>query len=324
MKRGLISWDKGALPASVFDARLGKLRKALAERDLPAAVVYCEIWRANQVRFLSNLMLYWNRALLVVPRQQPPILICGLSPRVYPWIRSVTVLEDIRPNNNPARGVLQLCSESQWKRIGVLDLPQVPHDIHSAFLASPIAVENIASETLPEFCADEPEISMRRRAAALGRRIVAEEMPKGAGTLDYHFVGRLERTFRRAGAEDLVVLLSNGDSAPRPARGVTLGGGFSLSVAMEYRGHWVKLVRTQAAEASLTKRSESLFKDWNSPTDFPVRTEMLSGSYPYESCDRSQITRGDIFALTVESSVGGHRAFYGDTCWWGPNGVELL
>jgi hypothetical protein len=113
MKRGWITWDKTELPPSAFDARLAIVRKHLAENDLPALVVYTDVWRSNQGRYLANFMPYWNRALLVIPRDSAPILLCGLSPRVYPWIRSVTILEDIRPNMN----LPKLCDENGWKKV---------------------------------------------------------------------------------------------------------------------------------------------------------------------------------------------------------------
>ncbi len=327
MKRGWITWDRTELPVSVFEARVQAIRKVLAERDLPALAVYTDIWRSNQARYFSNVMPYWNRAILVVSREKPPILICGLSPRVYPWIRSITILDDIRPNNNLAKGLLQLCTEFHWKRIGAMDLPQMPQDINASICSGEVDVADVPSQSVYDLGADESEISMRRRAAEMARRIVGEELPKGVGTLDYQFVGRLERAFRRAGAEDLVILLSDGKTAPLPAKGRTLEEGFSLALALEYRGHWVKLSRPQVSAES-TNSIRNLFHgaldNLKAPSDGSIYTEKLSGSYPYESCERSAIARGWIFALHVESDFGGRRTFYGDTCWYGQNGVELL
>src|SRR5580658_10252361 len=211
MKRGWITWDKTELPPSAFESRLAVVRQHLAASDLPALVVYTDVWRSNQGRYLANFMPYWNRALLVIPRDSAPVLLCGLSPRVYPWIRSVTILEDIRPNMNLAK----MCDENGWANIGVLDLPQLPFD-----LPVPNGVDVPWSAIHPE--PDEAELAMYRRAAKMAREILAEEPLVG---LDHEFVGRLERKFRRAGAEDLVIQVI----------------GDSVSVAMEYRGHWVKI-----------------------------------------------------------------------------------
>jgi hypothetical protein len=294
MKRGWITWDKTELPPSAFDARLAVVRKHLAEKDLPALVVYTDVWRSNQGRYLANFMPYWNRALLVIPRDSAPVLLCGLSPRVYPWIRSVTILEDIRPNMNLAK----MRDDNGWERIGVLDLPLFPYD-----LSVPSSVDIPWSAIHPE--PDEAELSMYRRAAKMAREILAEESPSG---LDHEFVGRLEQKFRRAGAEDLVVLVTNGDTVPLPPKGLTLGATSSVSAAMEYRGHWVRIVGSGFQPAA----------------GLPPGVQIISGPYPYEYCRSEDLKAGAIFAAVTESRVNGKRIFQGDTYWLGPNGPELL
>ena len=124
MKRGLIAWDRAQLPSAVFDSRLARARAALAERSLPALLVYTDVWRSNQARFLTNFMPYWNRSLVVIPRDSPPVLLCALSPRVYPWIKSVTVFEDIRPASEidaDPRSALRGAPVAQARRSGSAD-----------------------------------------------------------------------------------------------------------------------------------------------------------------------------------------------------------
>jgi Xaa-Pro aminopeptidase len=238
MKRGLITWDKAELPPSVFEARLARARAALAKNDLPALLVYSDVWRSNEGRHLTNYMPYWNRSLIVIPREQPPVLLCGLSPRVYPWIKSVTIFEEIRPASKLVPTLLQLCAERGWTKLGVLDLPRLTHEIYSPLSESAVSLSDIQIELT-----DDAEIAMIRRAEQMAQQILSAELSKGVGLTDYQFSGLLERAFRRAGAEDLVLLFSTGDSAPRPARGTTLGDKYSVAVALEYRGHWARVMR---------------------------------------------------------------------------------
>jgi hypothetical protein len=298
MKRGWITWDKTELPPSAFDARLAVVRKHLAAADLPALVVYTDVWRSNQGRYLANFMPYWNRALLVIPRDGAPALLCGLSPRVYPWIRSVTILEDIRPNMNLAK----MCGDNGWASVGVLDLAQLPFD-----LTVPNAIDVPWSAIHPE--PDEAELSMYRRAAKMARETLHEELPSGLGLVDHEFVGQLERRYRRAGAEDLVILVTNGDSPPLPPNGSILKPSFSISVAFEYRGHWVKVALPFGGMSTEVAG---------------VKTELLSGPYPYETCTLADLPPGSIFALVTESRVDGKRIFDASTFRRGPNGSELL
>jgi Xaa-Pro aminopeptidase len=236
MKRGLIIWDKTELPPAVFETRLAKVRRALAAQDLPALLVYSDVWRSREGRHLTNYMPYWNRSLIVIPREQPPVLLCGLSPRVYPWIKSVTIFEEIRPASKLVPTLVQLCSERAWTKLGVLDLARLPHEIQLPLEASQVEAADVQLDLT-----DEAETAMDRRAAQMAREILTAELPRGAGLTDYQFSGRLERAFRRAGAEDLVLLFSTGGSAPRPARGDLLGDRYSVAVALEYRGHWARI-----------------------------------------------------------------------------------
>ncbi len=274
MKRGLITWDRDELPPAVFETRLNAARQKLSERDLPALLVYTDVWRSNQARFLTNYMPYWNRSLAVIPRDGAPVLLCGLSPRVYPWIKSVTVFEDVRPASKLVQTLLQLCSERGWTKLGVLDLSRLPQEV-----SVPLELYDVQLGLV-----DDTELAMRRRAAQLARKILSEELSSGAS--DRELSGRLELAFRRAGAEDLILRLDKG----------------SVAVAMEYRGHWVKLARPRIAEAALRERFIAALANGDG------LIENLSGPCPYE------IGPGEIFALHVNSGPG---VLYGDTCWQG-------
>ena len=81
---------------------------------------------------------------------------------------------------------------------------------------------------------------------------------------------------------------------PAPPTGTTLEKHFSVSVAMEYRGHWVRLSRYHgdAKPEGLAVASTS---------------ERLDGTYPYES------GAGKIESVHTEFNQNGKRLFYGDT-----------
>ena len=316
MKRGLIQWDRAELPASAFESRLARVRGVLTERGLPALLVYSDVWRANQARFLTNFMPYWNRSLVLLPADGAPVLLCGLSPRAYPWIRSVTVFEEVRPAGKLIPAVTQLCAERGWRRLGVLDLLQLPLEVCGPLRQSDLELADVAAHEV--IVADEPELAMRRRAAKLAREVLIEELPKGTGLSDFKFSGRLERALRLAGAEDLVIQLSTGKTAPRPASGATLGNEYSVSLALEYCGHWVRVTRAQASNSALTLLGERFHSAMSDPSS--GWREDLSGSYPFES----GAVGTPAFTLQIETIAVSGRLFYGDTCRQSGKGIELL
>ena len=178
----------------------------------------------------------------------------------------------------------------------------LPIEIHSRL--GEIETVDVPSETI---CApDDAELSMRCRAVTLARQILEEQLPRGAGLLDHHFVGELERAFRLAGAEDLVIRLGSAGVVPRPAHGSNLGDSYSAAVALEYCGHWVKVARAHASP-SIVQALRSRFDAALASGEGHI--ENLTRPYPYETAlDWSK--RGSIFALHVEH-IG---LFFGDTC----------
>jgi hypothetical protein len=314
MKRGLIHWDRNELPAAAFDARLEGLNQLCATFDVPAIVAYSDVWRSNDVRFVSNYMPYWNRALTVVPRGEKPILLCSLSPRVYPWIKSVTVHETILASPSLPAQLAKLCAEKGWKRIGMVDALGLPNDLYTQLHGGPVALVDIPHSVFRP-AVTESEVAMHRRGAVLAREILDAQLKRtGSGLNDYQLAGRLEQSLRRAGAEDLVVLIANGRSAPLPAAGHRVGESTSATVAFEYNGHWVKLSRNVAAVATSLPPA----------ADLESHVESLSGRYPWEGIASTPSGGKMITAIQVRIPQGEQYLYYGDTGLQGPAGWQTL
>lgn len=315
MKRGLITWDDEATPRAALEARLERAREAAADAKAPAAVIYTDVWRSNQARYLTNFMPYWNRSLLVVPTEGEPVLICGLSPRGYPWIQSVTLLKDIRPGKNLASRLLELASERGWTRVGAVDIGDFPYEILRALERAPIELLPIDGSFFR--VADDTERALRKKTARLTRQLVERSLDAGAFEADVQVVATLERAFRRAGFEDLVVRVSDGSSAPRPASGGKLGGAFSVLVAAEYRGHWVQIARTSAPDELVTRlhrRFDSVLSHLSGAPDNVLYLYDLSGSHPFRAIGADAArSPGRLVAVHVEDRAS-QRFFHGDTC----------
>jgi hypothetical protein len=314
MKRGLISWDKTQLPQSAFDARLELVNQRSAEFNVPAIAAYSDVWRSNDVRYISNYMPYWNRALTVVPRGEKPILLCSLSPRVYPWIKSVTIHEVIVPSPSLPVQIEKLCAERGWNRLGMLDATGLPNDLYTQLQASKVEIVDIPREGVRPSITDS-ELSMHREAARRTREILEEHLTAAvAGQTDHAFVGEIERKLRRAGAEDLVVLVSDGRTAPMSASGKLLSAASSVVVALENNGHWAKVARNVAGVTSPLPPGP----------DAVMHLETLSGPYTWEGIESLDQAQGAVVALQVEINRNGRRLYYGDTCAHRPEGWEIL
>jgi hypothetical protein len=312
MKRGLIHWDAAQLPPAAFAARLANIHHHCERLDVPALAAYCDVWRSNDVRYISNYMPYWNRALTIVPRGEKPLLLCSLSPRVYPWIKSVTIHEVVIASPSLPAQLAKLCEERGWTRLGMLDVKGLPHDLYTQISAGSVRMVDLPRDQF-HVTPDSAELDMYRHAARDARHVLERQLTsRVVGLRDHEVVGELEREFRRAGAEDLVVLVSDGRSVPLPPSGKEFGPDSSVCVALERNGHWVKISRNVAGLSAPLSLADPR----------TTRIEKLSGPYSWECINSPE--EGALVALQVEINRSGDRLFFGDTGVHHHGRLELL
>jgi hypothetical protein len=241
----------------------------------------------------------------------------------------VTILDDIRASPKLLDNLLNVCTEFSWKRLGILDIERLPQQIYGPLMSSGLSLVNISAEHSLDPAADPKELSMWRKGVSMARRILETELSQVPAGTDFALAGRLERAFRRAGIEDLSLLFSDGNSAPAPARGTELIGGFSVVAAAEYRGYWVRLARVQGVPSSVKQARErfedvlrKLGRENVSPAQICVRN--ISGPYPYECTVPAALTKGLVFSADVDVPINGTRFFYGDTCRLEESGARPL
>jgi hypothetical protein len=238
-------------------------------------------------------------------------------------------LDDVRPSSKLPDDLLKVCANHSWNRVGILDLEGLPQQIYGTLAGSGVSLVNISSERNFKRTSDPNELSMLRTAVSMVRRILETELLQDTSATDFILGGRLERSIRRAGIEDLLLLFSDGKTAPGPARGTKFTDVFSVVVAAEYRGCWVRVARTQAAPPIVQQvrgRFEELLKllgrEKVSPAEVCLRN--VSGSYPYEYVPGAPLGENLVFSADVEVPINGARLFYGDMCRLEKHGVELL
>ena len=311
MKRGLVTWDKSELPPEELASRLAVVHNVVRTKGLDALVLYSDVWRSNDARYLSNYMPYWNRAFVVVPRDEKPILLCSLSPRVYPWIKTVTVHETIIASPSPPASLFKLGAERGWKRLGICDLDGLPADLHAELTSGNAELVDISRAEV-RHAPSKVEVQMHSRAARMAREVLGKELANAKAQTDHELTGQLELQLRRAGAEDVVVLVSDGTGTPVPPCGSAVRPHTSVVVAIEHNGHWAKVTRNVAGvTSSLPARG-----------DVTELREILSGPYSWETIGDAATPA--VISLTLQIQARDQTLYYGDTYLQGEEGLHIL
>ena len=251
MRRGLIARSQVELPDAVFDARLDRLRAAMARR-LDALLVY-----TNNTRPAGGVLADRLRALLVggdagaAARSAPPVLVVALTFRVKPWIERTSRVAEVDPyaahrhrGGAPDRRRQGRCG-GRRRRFRSPVRPASP-----TICARP--ARGSRSPT-PASCsprcaasADPAEIMLAARASAIASAALScidpcahrHRRDPGGGR------GRGAPARRRGG-------LCRGSARPRPRPTVhahrqrasgepTLGARFAVRASVAYKGSWVR------------------------------------------------------------------------------------
>ena len=153
---------------------------------------------------------------------------------------------------------------------------------------------------------------MHARAARMAREVLEKELPTAKARTDHELTGQLELQLRRAGAEDVVVLVSDGTGTPVPPYGSAVRPHTSVVVAIEHNGHWAKVTRNVAGVTS----------------SLPARggvtelREILSGPYSWETI--GDAASPAVISLQLQIQARNQTLYYGDTYLQGEEGLRIL
>jgi creatinase/prolidase-like protein len=268
MRRGLIARSPAELPDAVLDARLARVRAAMAEARIDALLVYTNNTRPAGVSWLTGFVPYWSEALLVVPREREPVLVVALTYRVKSWIeRTSRVADVIHTPRIGLEAARMIAATAPAAAVGIADLDGLPVGIVDDLRAggpgltlhdATAAFARLRSE------ADPAEIALAMTAASIAQRALAQPNAFGTDANLGEIIGAVERHARELGAEEIYLA-----AAPDLARATTFrriegevraGASFALRATVAYKGVWIRLTRgfgdgmaerTQAAAARL-------------------------------------------------------------------------
>ncbi len=250
MRRGLISRSLVELPDAALDARIARLRAAMAAAGLGAVMVYTNNTRPAAVSWLTGFVPYWSEAMLVVQRTGAPVLVVALTFRVKPWIERTShvgeVIHTPRIGIEAARLVAAARADAA---VGVVDLDHLSAGIADDLAeAAPHLEFSDAGEMFAALRAksDPAEIMLAVRAASIADRALSA-VPSGNAGLGV-ILGIVEGEARRLGAEEVYVAAA--PDLARDTRFVRIegeqaaGARFAIRASVAYKGSWVRRVMT--------------------------------------------------------------------------------
>ncbi len=255
MRRGLISWSRDEVPASVLEARLARLQSKMREMDLSAVLVYTSFARPSAVAWLTHFVPYWNEGLLVVQPAGPPTLLAAFSKRMHGWIRSVSHVGEVQSVSNLGRAAADVLERLPGKTsIGVLELDSLPWSVAEPLLSSSRGKALTDASALFAAIrqpADDTEIKLAQRAADIAVKALAT-IPPGAVRAS-QLAAAAERSARLDGAEEVLPRvapdLATGTALRRLEGELTLGGRYAVELSVAYKAAWVRVARCFSANA---------------------------------------------------------------------------
>ena len=313
----------------------------MAGEGLEGLILYTDVWRSGEVRYLSNFIPYWNQGLLLIPRQGESVLVTGLSARVHPWIRETSSVATVATGPSIAVEAASQIKRLGWKRIGVGELTAIPHGILADLRANLQGSELRDATELLDALRDDSEptaLPLYRKAREILGEGLGEVQASLPGKSGWQAAALLERAFRRRGATDTVILLAPGAEPCWPAYpsddALTANGFVILSV--EYKGHWVEIGRPLSSEGggsghtakeayprvvAALRRDRSLESVREEEARRGVLTEIMLGvaamhrSFPSLPVDSlGEVPDGSVIALHLSGlDKAGRRSWWGET-----------
>jgi Xaa-Pro aminopeptidase len=240
MKRGLVLLDPAEIPAREWRDRVTALQRELADGGIDVALIYGDVSRADDIAYLTNLCVYWNEGILVVPSHGEPAFLTKLSARVHPWMRLVSRVTEIRSGRSFGELAAKFLGPGDGGTVGLIDAGLWP-----AVVAAQIR------EALPDWrvrplgglvrarrqVPSGSELALLQRGAGLLAQAAAAATADGLTA-----AGRIalaERELRRNGFLDVIA------STTRTADGVE-----TVQITGQYRYLWLHVSRLTGTGAA--------------------------------------------------------------------------
>jgi hypothetical protein len=287
MKRGLVVLDPAEIAEAEWRQRIERVRERLAADGVEVALVYGDVYRSDDIAYLSNLCIYWNEGMLAIPADGDPALLTKLSPRVHTWMRRTSTLTDLRSGKAFGGLVSALLAERTPGTLGLVDASLWPTALIEEVTAAAAGwavrpLEGLVRQLRLQ--PSEPEKSLLRKAGA----VLAEAAAAAAELPVQDRIAAAERVVRDAGFTDVLVRAA----------------GSSVEITGQYRNSWLRIGRDAALTGALREAVGAVgdgVKTGSIPRARVVHHADLStdGEYVGQSGDRV-LNAGEVVVVAVE------------------------
>ena len=334
MRRGLMGWNAEELPKAALEARIARLRAAMARNGFDAALFYTNLVQPSAVTWLTGFTPYWSDGMLLLPKEGAPVFATALSKRVANWIRTTNTLSEIVNTPKPGAAVGARIATAGCKRVGVLEYDALPAGLFDEIIG---AAANVELADMSDVFAgarrsiDDAERGLIGRADTLARTAL-DLIDAGKATDAGEVAGLVEKHARLGGAEEAYIAVAANLDADRRLIRVSgtlpLANRFAVRASVAYKGAWVRRIKSFArdeaaqrvyadADAWLTRIASSI--EPGKPLDVQLAVHLKAlpnaslrswmaessiGSYPLAAVTDAP-PAGSFLVLTVELSLDG-------------------
>jgi hypothetical protein len=233
MKRGLVLLDPAEIPEDEWHDRVAAVQRKLAADGTDVALIYGDVSRCDDIAYLTNLCVYWNEGILAVPAHGDPVFLTKLSPRVHPWMRSISTVAEIRSGRSFAELVGKFLGPGEGGVIGLVEAglwpAAVAAEIRQTLLNWKVRPLGDLVRTLRLFPSAAELALLTRAAGSLADTAARAAAP---GLTASQRIAVAERDLRGDGFLDVLA------DAARTADGVT-----SVRITGQYRYLWLHTSR---------------------------------------------------------------------------------
>lgn len=256
MRRGLINWDPGELPLAVLESRTQRLRGAMANADCDAVILYTNFIRCAAVAWITGFSPYWADGILVVPREGEMLFATTLSKRMGSWIQTVMPNASVVTSPNPGQLAGHQLQQLGARRIGILELGDLPGTLYSDLAAALPGAEIVDGSAIfanARYPADKAEHKLLGRSDQIAADALRNLDPAAADTAG-EAVAMVEKAARMDGAEEIYVAVAADLDLSRAFLRLSgkapLGRHFAVRATVAYKGSWVRRIASFSRDRS--------------------------------------------------------------------------